>query len=53
MSSENHLNKENIKEEHEQGFLEKIFEKVLWNTRYTVILAVIFSVLGSSTCSII
>ena len=36
-----------IKNAEEQSFLEKWFEKFLWSTRYTVILAVIFSVLGS------
>ena len=36
-----------VKEAHEQSFIETLFEKMLWNTRYIVILAVIFSVIGS------
>ncbi len=42
------INKEpDIKKIEEQSTMERIFEKLLWSTRYTVILAVIFSVLGS------
>lgn len=37
----------NIKNKEDQSLMESIFERVLWSTRYTVILAVIFSVLGS------
>tara|TARA_B100001142_G_scaffold219768_1_gene217977 strand:- start:469 stop:1029 length:561 start_codon:yes stop_codon:yes gene_type:complete len=36
-----------VKSVEEQKLMERVFEKVLWSTRYTVILAVIFSVLGS------
>ena len=36
-----------IKEAHEQSLVETIFEKLLWSTRYIVILAVIFSILGA------
>ena len=36
-----------VKESHEQGLIEKVFEKILWSTRYIVIFAVIFSVIGS------
>ena len=36
-----------IKNEEEQSLMERLFERILWSTRYTVILAVIFSVLGS------
>tara|TARA_B100000214_G_scaffold375564_1_gene362724 strand:+ start:4633 stop:5193 length:561 start_codon:yes stop_codon:yes gene_type:complete len=36
-----------IKDVEEQSLIERLFEKILWSTRYTVILAVIFSVLGS------
>ena len=38
---------EHIKTEEEQGFLERLFEKMLWTTRYVVVLAVIFSVVGA------
>ena len=36
-----------VKNKEDQSFIESLFEKILWSTRYTVILAVIFSVLGS------
>ena len=36
-----------VKSHEEQSLIERLFEKLLWSTRYTVILAVIFSVLGS------
>ena len=36
-----------IKDVEQQSIIESIFEKILWSTRYTVILAVVFSVLGS------
>tara|TARA_Y100000766_G_C18898698_1_gene602265 strand:+ start:501 stop:1061 length:561 start_codon:yes stop_codon:yes gene_type:complete len=36
-----------IKESHEQSLIEKLFEKALWSTRYVVIFAVVFSVIGS------
>ena len=42
------LNKqEDLKSIEDQSLIESVFEKILWSTRYTVILAVIFSVLGS------
>ena len=42
------LNQETgIKSQEEQSRLERVFEKILWSTRYAVILAVVFSVLGS------
>ena len=42
------LNQETgIKSQEEQSRLERVFEKILWSSRYTVILAVVFSVLGS------
>jgi uncharacterized protein (TIGR00645 family) len=42
------LNQEaGLKTQEEQSRLERVFEKILWSTRFTVILAVIFSVLGS------
>ena len=42
------LNKQtDIKNIEDQSLMERVFEKILWSTRYTVILAVIFSVLGS------
>ena len=44
----NNSNKEiEIKTEEQQSLIESIFEKILWSTRYSVVLAVIFSVLGS------
>ena len=36
-----------IKEEHEQSFIERIGEKILWSTRYVVLIAVISSVLAA------
>ncbi|MDC0204765.1 YqhA family protein [Flavobacteriales bacterium] len=46
--NKDNLNKEaDIKSIEEQSLMERIFERILWSTRYTVILAVIFSVLGS------
>ena len=42
------LNQEaGIKNSEEQSRLERVFERILWSTRYAVILAVVFSVLGS------
>ena len=42
------LNQESgIKSLEEQSRMERVFEKILWSTRYAVILAVVFSVLGS------
>ena len=42
------LNQEaGLKTQEEQSRLERAFEKILWSTRYAVILAVVFSVLGS------
>ena len=39
--------KKDLKSIEDQSLMERVFEKILWSTRYTVILAVIFSVLGS------
>ena len=36
-----------IKEEHEQGFIERIGERILWSTRYVVLIGVFSSVLAS------
>ena len=36
-----------LKNQEEQSFLERVFEKALWSTRYTVLFAVVFSILGS------
>ena len=36
-----------LKDIADQSLIERGFEKLLWSTRYTVVLAVIFSVLGS------
>ena len=36
-----------IKSKEDQSFVERIFEKMLWNSRYVVILSVIFSILGA------
>ena len=42
------LNQEaGIKSQEEQSLFERLWEKVLWNTRYVVVLAVIFSVLAA------
>lgn len=41
------------KTELEQGFIEKWWEKFLWSTRYIVVLAVLFSTLGSITLFIV
>ncbi len=47
MNNNNFSKESDIKKIDEQSTIERIFEKLLWSTRYTVILAVIFSVLGS------
>tara|TARA_Y100000589_G_C26957853_1_gene549334 strand:+ start:212 stop:772 length:561 start_codon:yes stop_codon:yes gene_type:complete len=47
MNKDNKTKKIELKEIEDQSLIEQIFEKILWSTRYTVILAVIFSVLGS------
>ncbi|MDC1025002.1 YqhA family protein [Flavobacteriales bacterium] len=36
-----------VKEAHEQSIVEMVFEKILWSSRFIVILAVIFSVVGA------
>ena len=42
------LNQESgIKSQEEQSLFERLWEKVLWNTRYIVVLAVFFSVLAA------
>lgn len=41
------MNEQGIKEEHEQGFLERYGEKILWSTRYIVLFAVVSSVFAS------
>ena len=41
------MDEKGIKEEHEQGFIERIGEKILWSTRYVVLVAVISSVLAA------
>ena len=41
------MDEKGIKEEHEQGILEKYGEKLLWSTRYIVLFAVISSVIAS------
>ena len=38
---------EKLKEESEMSLLEKVGENLLWNTRYIVLLAVIFSLIAS------
>tara|TARA_B100001741_G_C16445915_1_gene547993 strand:+ start:145 stop:705 length:561 start_codon:yes stop_codon:yes gene_type:complete len=47
MKNNNTIKKNEIKSENDQSLIERLFEKILWSTRYTVVLAVIFSVLGS------
>ena len=45
---EDNLNQEaGIKTQEEQSLFEKVWEKVLWNTRYIVVSAVFFSVLAA------
>ena len=41
------MDEKGIKEEHEQSYFERIGEKVLWSTRYVVLVAVISSVLAA------
>jgi uncharacterized protein (TIGR00645 family) len=41
------MDEKGIKEEHEQGNFERIGEKVLWSTRYVVLISVISSVIAS------
>ena len=44
----NNLNQElGIKNQEEQSLFERLWEKVLWNTRYIVVLAVFFSVVAA------
>ena len=48
------LNQEaGIKSQEEQSLFERLWEKVLWNTRYVVVLAVGFSVLAAITLFIL
>jgi len=47
MDNDNLNKQKDIKNIGEQSLMERIFEKILWSTRYAVILAVVFSVLGS------
>ena len=47
MDNDNLNTETDIKNMEEQSLMERVFEKILWSTRYTVILAVVFSVLGS------
>ena len=47
MDNDNLNTETDIKNIEEQSLMERVFERILWSTRYTVILAVIFSVLGS------
>tara|TARA_B100001758_G_C18280770_1_gene541526 strand:- start:226 stop:783 length:558 start_codon:yes stop_codon:yes gene_type:complete len=42
-----------IKTEEEQDFIERVWEKFLWSTRYIVILAVLFSILAAITLFIV
>ena len=51
MDSKNNINE--YKSESDQGFIEKWWEKFLWSTRYVVVLAVLFSTLGSITLFIV
>jgi uncharacterized protein (TIGR00645 family) len=46
MENDKHT-KEVLKSIEDQSLIERVFEKILWSTRYTVVLAVVFSVLGS------
>ena len=41
------MDEKGIKEEHEQSNFERVGEKVLWSTRYVVLIAVISSVIAS------
>ena len=41
------MDEKGIKQEHEQSFIERIGEKILWSTRYVVLVAVISSVLAA------
>ena len=41
------MDERGIKNEDEQGFIERIGEKILWSTRYVVLIGVISSVLAS------
>ena len=41
------MDQKGIKEEHEQSFIERIGEKILWSTRYVVLIAVVSSVLAA------
>ena len=47
MEKDNLSQEAGIKNLEEQSRMERVFEKILWSTRYAVILAVVFSVLGS------
>ena len=47
MKKDNLNQEEGIKSQEEQSLFERLWEKVLWNTRYIVVLAVFFSVLAA------
>ena len=41
------MDERGIKEEHEQGLIERVGESVLWSTRYVVLIGVFSSVIAS------
>ena len=41
------IEEKHIKSEDDQSLIERLFEKLLWSTRYIVICAVVFSIIGS------
>ena len=53
MKKNNIIEEPGIKMEHEQAFLEKVWERTLWSSRYIVVLAVLFSTLAAITLFIL
>ncbi len=47
------MDEKGIKEEEEQGLIERIGEKILWSTRYVVLIGVLSSVLASISLFIV
>ena len=43
------MDEKGIKKSSEQSFIERVFENLLWSTRYVIIFGVIFSVIASIT----
>ena len=44
---------DHLKQDNEMSLFERVGEKLLWNTRYIVLLAVIFSIIASVSLFII